>query len=72
MICYYKRDGVFDLVVWGEQVTGQQNITIDLGSRYKSVKIFDVTSGTKPLWDLTDVRSIPLVISDHAFIIEVS
>ena len=66
-----KSDGTFELVVWGEQVIGQNNIKVDFGGSRKSVKIYDVTSGTAPVWDLTDVSSIPLVVTDHAMIIEI-
>jgi hypothetical protein len=66
-----KSDGVYDLVIWGEQVIGQNNVTVDFGTARKSVKIFDVTSGTSPVWDLANVSSIPLVVSDHAMILEI-
>jgi len=66
-----KSSGVFELVVWGEQVTGSNNVTVNLGRSYANVRIYDTTVGTTPILILTDVSSVPLVISDHALILEI-
>jgi hypothetical protein len=66
-----KSSGAFELVVWGEQVTGANNITVDLGRQYASVKIYDTTVGTAPIQVLTDVSRVPLTVSDHALILEI-
>ncbi|HET6308920.1 MAG TPA: hypothetical protein VFG12_17145, partial [Rhodopila sp.] len=39
-----KSDGTFELVVWGEQVQGVQDVTVALGGRH-AVKVYDVTRG---------------------------
>ena len=67
-----KSDGVFELLVWGEQVTGDSNIVVHLGGTYPEVRVYDVTAGTSPLQTLTNTDSVPLTISDHAMIIEFS
>jgi hypothetical protein len=67
-----KSSGVFELVVWGEQVAGANDITVNLGGPHAKVKIYDVTSGTKPIRTLTDVSSVPLMVSDHAMIVEIN
>jgi hypothetical protein len=61
----------FRLVVWGEQVTGANNITVNLGSAAAAVKIYDTTVGTAPIQTLTNVTSVPLTITDHAVIVEI-
>ena len=66
-----KSSGVFELVVWGEQVTGANNITVNLGSTYATVRIYDTTVGTTPIQILTDATSVPLAVSDHAIILEI-
>jgi hypothetical protein len=66
-----KSDGAFDLVVWGEQVTGDSNIVVNLGDRRSEAKIYDVTVGTAPVQTLADIDSIPLTINDHAMIVEI-
>jgi hypothetical protein len=66
-----KSDGVFQLVVWGEQVTGANNVTVHLGSAQATVKIYDTTVGNAPIQTLTNVASIPLTITDHAIIVEI-
>jgi hypothetical protein len=66
-----RSDGVFQLVVWGEQVTGANNITVKLGSTHTTVKIYDTTVGTAPIQTLTNVTSVPLTVTDHAITIEI-
>lgn len=66
-----KSSGVFQLVVWGEKVTGANNITVNLGSTQATVKIYDTTVGVAPIQTLTNVASIPLTITDHAIIVEI-
>jgi hypothetical protein len=66
-----KSSGVFELVIWGEQVTGANNIKVNLGSNHAEVMIYDTTVGASPIQTLTNVSSVPLTISDHAIIIEI-
>jgi hypothetical protein len=65
-----KSGGVFELVVWGEQVRGANNITVKLGSTHPKVMIYDTTVGTTPIQVLNNINTVPLTISDHALIIE--
>jgi hypothetical protein len=66
-----KSSGVFELVVWGEQVRGANSITVNLGKTHATVKIYDTTLGTTPIHILSDVNSVPLTVSDHALILEI-
>lgn len=66
-----KSDGAFELVVWGEQVTGDSNIVVNLGATYTEVKIYDATSGISPVRTLTNADSVVLKINDHAMIVEI-
>ena len=67
-----KSSGVFELVVWGEQVSGSNNITVNLDGTHATLKIYDTTVGTEPTQTLTNVSSVPLIVSDHAMIIEIN
>jgi hypothetical protein len=67
-----KRDGTFDLAVWGEQATGSNDITVNLGAKYASVKVYDPTVGIEPIKTLANVNAVPLTVSDHPFIIEIT
>ena len=67
-----KSSGIFELVVWGEQVSGTNNITVNLDSAHASVKTYDVTVGTALTQTLTNVSDVPLAVSDHAVIIEIN
>jgi hypothetical protein len=66
-----KSNGTYELAVWGEQVTGLNNITVNLGATYGSVNIYDPTVSTSPIQTLTNVSSVALTVGDHAFIIEI-
>jgi hypothetical protein len=66
-----RGDGVFQLVVWGEQVTGANNVTVNLAAAPATVKIYDTTVGDMPIQTLTNVTGIPLTISDHAMVVEI-
>ena len=66
-----KSNGAFDLVVWGEQVAGENNISVSLGSAHAKVTIYDTTMGVTPIQILTNIANVPLTISDHALILEI-
>jgi hypothetical protein len=66
-----KSDGVYELAVWGDQVVGESaNVTINLGRTFPIVNVYDVTSGTSPIQTLSNVSSVSLTLTDHAFFIE--
>jgi hypothetical protein len=56
--------------VWGEQVKGSNTITVDLGGAYPSVKVYDPMIGATPNQTFNKVASVPLIVSDHALILE--
>lgn len=66
-----KSDGTFELVVWGERVSGSDNVTVNLGGTYASVKIYDPTVGTEATETLANVNSVALTLSDHPVVIEI-
>ena len=67
-----KSNGTFELAVWGEQVHGSNDVVVDLGGPHTTVKVYDVTSGTMPVRTYTNVSSVPLTLSDHAMVIELT
>ena len=68
-----KSNGVFELAVWGEQVTGSNNVTVRFGGNTVSaVNVYDVTLGSTPVQTYTGVKGVTLVMSDHAMIVEVT
>ncbi len=66
-----KSDGAFALVVWGERVSGTDNIVVKLGSNHATVKVYDVTVGASPVRTLSNVGAVPLALTDHALILEI-
>jgi len=66
-----KGNGNFELVVWGEAVDQSKEVVINFGAVHKTVNVYDVTAKTDPIRKYSDVRSLPLVVGDHAMIVEV-
>jgi hypothetical protein len=66
-----KSNGVFELAIWGEKVTGNDNVRVNFGHTFATVNVYDVTVGTIPTQTLTNVDSVSLNLSDHAVIIEI-
>ena len=67
-----NNNGTLDLVVWSEKASGTSSINVDLGAARASVRVYDPTTGTEPTQSLTNVRTIPLTLSDHPVIIELA
>jgi hypothetical protein len=65
-----KSDGVFELVIWGEQVTGESDILVNLGGTHSVIKIYDTTVGNAAVQALTNTDRVLLTVSDHAMIVE--
>jgi hypothetical protein len=66
-----KSTGTFELVIWDEKISGNDNVVVNLGRNYDMVHIYDVTVGISPMQTLTDVGSVSLNLSDHALIVEI-
>jgi hypothetical protein len=67
-----KANGTFALVIWGEQTRGSNNVTVQLGGKVAMVRVYDISRGAAPQQQIPNVSSLPLTISDHAVIIEMS
>jgi hypothetical protein len=67
-----KSSGVFELAVWGEQVTGSNKVVVDLANAASTVRVYDVTVGSAPIQTLTNVKMVALTLSDHAMVVEVT
>jgi hypothetical protein len=66
-----KSDGTFDLVVWGEQVNGTNQVAVQFGKTWAAVKIYDPTVGTDPVEEHKQVKTLSLTLSDHPFVIAI-
>ncbi len=67
-----KSDGTFELVVWGEQLKGADEVTVQLGRTYPSVKVYDPTTGTEPVRDAGRVDALKLTLRDHPLILAIA
>jgi hypothetical protein len=64
-----RSDGAFVLVVWGERVKGEDQVTVKLQGKQASVKIYDPTAGTEVKEELENVDAIKLKLSDHPLVL---
>jgi hypothetical protein len=65
-------DGTFQLIVWGERLSGQDRVAVDLGVTRPSVRVYDPTTGVEPVKTLTNTSSLELTLSDHPMVIAIS
>ncbi|WP_285008048.1 hypothetical protein [Pedobacter faecalis] len=66
-----NSNGKFQLVVWGERVSGSDEVTVSLGNKVRSIQVYDPTLGINPTQTLRNTRSIKLALSDHPLILEI-
>jgi hypothetical protein len=64
-----RSDGAFQLIVWGERLTGEDRVVVRLGGTHALVKVYDPTSDIEPVKTYDNVDSIELVLSDHPLIV---
>ena len=65
-------DGTFQLVIWGERVSGEDRITVRFGAAHKQVKIYNPIVGTEPVETPANVGSVDLTLSNHPFVIAIA
>ena len=66
-----KSDGSFALVVWNELVKGTNNVKVNLGGAYATIKVYDPTVGTTPVQTNNEINSLTLPLSNHPLIIAI-
>ncbi len=67
-----RSDGSFELIVWAEILKGTTNVTVSLGTAPSTVRIYDPTVGTEAAKTLAKPRSLPLELSDHPLVLEIT
>jgi hypothetical protein len=67
-----KSNGTYELALWGEAFAHKTStpITVNLGSNYATINVYDVTSGSAPVMTLRNVGTVPLTLTDHPLIVE--
>jgi len=66
-----KSDGTFELVIWGERLTGADEVTVQLAGNHVAAKVYDPTIGAEPVQSLGASDSLALSLSDHPLIVEI-
>ena len=64
-----KSDGTFELVVWSEQASGSNAVTVQLGQTFPIIRVYDVSKGTSPILSLGQVSSVQLALTDYSALI---
>ena len=68
-----KSSGAFELVIWDENVRGNDSVTVNFGGTYGTINVSTSPSvGTSATQTLNNVGSVALTSNDHALIVEVS
>jgi hypothetical protein len=67
-----KSDGMFDLIVWDERVTGSDTVPVHLGSTYTDVKLYDPTMSSGPTVIDGKTSALTLTLTDHPVVIELA
>jgi hypothetical protein len=66
-----RSDGTFQLVVWGERLSGEDRVQVRFGAAQASAKVYDPTIGVEPVRELSGVSTIELALSDHPLVIAI-
>jgi hypothetical protein len=66
-----KSNGKYNLVIWGEAFASKTSskVRINLGRPYP-VSVYDITRGSSPIRELSNVTSVSVTLTDHAIIVE--
>jgi hypothetical protein len=67
-----RSDGTFQLIVWDERLSGQDQVKIQLGFDHATVKIYDPTIGEEPVQVPTNVSTLDVVLSNHPLVFAIS
>jgi hypothetical protein len=67
-----KSNGTYELVLWGEAFASEAStsVTVNLGSSYATVNVYDITSGASPVKTYANASSVALNLTDHAMVVE--
>lgn len=65
-----KSGGAFELVIWGERVTGATEVSVHFRRVHETIRVYDPTTGTIPTQTLTKTAAVPLTLSDHPAVLE--
>ena len=49
-----KSSRAFELAIWGDQISGSNSVTVNLGGSFKTVRIYDPTLRTSPIRTLSN------------------
>ncbi len=70
-LLFQRSDGVFQLVVWGERLQGEDVVEVLLGDKPTSITLYDPVVGQEPVATMAGTTSFELTLSDHPIVVEI-
>lgn len=67
-----RSDGVFQLVVWGERLRGEDTVEIRLARKPADIALYNPVVGTGPLAEMAGTTRFELTVSDHPIVVEIN
>ena len=66
-----KAGGTFELVIWGEQLRGTNEVMLRLAKPVTALEVYDPTAGTEPVAKKGKVAAVRLALSDHPLVVAI-
>ncbi len=70
-LLFQRSDGVFQLVVWGERLQGEDEVEVLLGEEPALITLYDPTVGKDPVASMKGTTRFDLTLSDHPIVVEI-
>lgn len=65
-----KDNGKFQLVIWGERASGNDEVKLVLDKKARLAKVYDPTVGISAVATYKNVNKVTLIVSDHPLVVE--
>jgi hypothetical protein len=66
-----KTKTLFDIIIWGERILGEDKIALDFDSVHPKIDLYDLTIATSPIQTFKNINRVDLTVSDHALVVEI-
>lgn len=70
-LLFQRSDGVYQLVVWGERLRGEDTVEVRLGKRPAAITLYTPTLGKDPVAQMSGTTVFELTLSDHPVVVEI-
>jgi hypothetical protein len=67
-----RSDGTFQLVVWGERLSGSEAVTVRFAAPQARITVYNPIAGVEPVRTEARMRAVELTMSNHPWVLEIS